>query len=81
MPPRSTIESAGHPKPASSSTTSCFAAPSSPQVKRLVPSIGSIITGALIVLRAFTTRVSGNARWICSPSESSLQTDSVGGIP
>ena len=30
---------------------------------------------------AFTTRASGNARWIRSPRLSSLHTDSVGGIP
>ena len=39
------------------------------------------MTAAVTVLSALTTRTSGSARWICSPSESSLQTVSVGGMP
>src|SRR6266568_3769650 len=39
------------------------------------------MTSALMVLSVLTTRASGNARWICSPRLSVLQTPSVGGIP
>ena len=42
---------------------------------------GSTMTVQFIVLSALTTRHSGKTRWICSPSESVLQTDSVGGMP
>ena len=36
---------------------------------------------AFIVLRVLTTLASGNARWICSPSESVSLTNRVGGKP
>ena len=42
---------------------------------------GSTISSAFIVFRALTTRAAGKARWICSPSESVLQTVSEGGMP
>jgi hypothetical protein len=48
-------------------------------LSRHVP--GSTITSQFIVFSAFTTLVSGNARWICSPSESVLETKSEGGGP
>src|SRR5262245_37306687 len=34
-----------------------------------------------MVLSDLTTFVSGNSRWICSPMESVLHTESVGGMP
>lgn len=39
------------------------------------------MTKALTVLRVLTTLASGNVRWICSPSESVLETVNDGGIP
>ena len=68
----------------SRSVTSRLAAASFPQMNRLWSpgtSEGYTITAQLTVLSPFTTRVSGNSCWICSPSESVLQTVSEGGIP
>jgi hypothetical protein len=41
---------------------------------------GSTITSQFIVFSAFTTFVSGKAPWICSPSESVLEPNRLGGI-
>jgi hypothetical protein len=43
--------------------------------------VGSTITSQFIVLGAFITRACGKRRWICSPSESVLDTNSEGGVP
>jgi len=64
--------------------TSTFAAASFPQIITLWSpgtSDGCTMTRQFIVFSAFTTRASGNSRWICSPSESVLHTVSDGGIP
>ena len=39
------------------------------------------MTNAFIVFSVFTTRASGNARWICSPRLSVFTTDRTGGMP
>src|ERR1700740_698291 len=39
------------------------------------------MTSQLIVLSPLTTRVSGNSRCVCSPSESVLHTVNDGGVP
>ena len=84
MSPRSRIDAAGQPNSRSSSAACALAPASSPATKIVcVPSTsaGSTITRAVTVFSVLTTRTSGSARWICSASESSLQTVSVGGIP
>ena len=42
---------------------------------------GFTMTSALTVLSDFTTRASGNRRWICSARLSVLQTLRLGGMP
>ncbi len=39
------------------------------------------MTAVFMVLRVFTTRAAGNARWICSPRLSMLTGSRVGGMP
>ena len=61
-----------------------FAASSSPHRKTSCsPGTfeGSTMTSQLTGFSAFTTLVSGNARWICSPRLSVSLTNSVGGKP
>src|SRR5438309_2673356 len=83
MSPMSKTSSTGQPKLPSSSLTSALAAPSLPHTKITEPGTceGSTMIDAFTVFSDFTTRASGNSRWICSPTESSLHTDSVGGMP
>jgi hypothetical protein len=84
MPPRSMTLLSGHPNETSISVT-CFLAPvSSPETKTLwAPETrsGSTMRRQFMVLRVFTTRASGKARWTCSPRLSALTGFSRGGIP
>jgi hypothetical protein len=64
--------------------TSRFAAASLPQMNNSwSPGTrdGAIMMSQFTVLSALTTRTSGNSLCVCSPSESVLQTVSVGGMP
>jgi hypothetical protein len=68
----------------SNAVTSAFAPSSFPQTKTSCsPGTfdGSTITSQFIVLSDFTTRASGNARWICSARLSVLETSRLGGVP
>jgi hypothetical protein len=80
MSPRSMMLSDGQPKLWSRAATSRLAASSLPAIGASCdPGTrdGSTITALFMVLSAFTTRVSGSSRWICSPTLSVLQTVSV----
>jgi len=76
MSPRSTMSF--QPKLSRSFVTVPFAAASLPLTKTLcAPSascMGPTIRYAFMVFSVLTTLVWGKARWICSPSESVLQT-------
>jgi len=72
------------PKLRRSSAAVCLAAGSLPDIKTEWPpgmSPGFTITSALIVLSVFTTRASGNARWMRSPRLSVLELRMAGGNP
>src|SRR3954447_11953048 len=83
-PPRSITRLAGQPNDSRSARTSALAPSSSPATKMLwSPGTrpGSTITFAFTVFSDLTTRASGNSRWICSATESVLQTVRLGGNP
>src|SRR5436190_10887322 len=84
IPPRSRMSPEGQPKSSRRPLTTSFASSSSPATKIVCdPGTidGSTITLAFTVFRDLTTRASGNARWICSPRLSVLQTVRIGGMP
>src|SRR5215510_5225564 len=85
MSPRSMMFAFFQPNHSQSrSLTSRLASASLPQRNKLwSPGTrdGCTMTSQFIVLSAFTTRVLGNSRCTCSPSESVLQTVSDGGMP
>src|SRR5690606_4635992 len=85
MSPRSITLPRFQPNHCSSHTATCALLVASLPLRNSTwspgTSDGSTITPAFTVFSVLTTRVSGNARWICSASESVLHTVRHGGMP